>query len=150
MRPRVEYSITVPVPASTAFMAFQDLDRLLHRGIYEEAVWVEGVPWQVGSRLRYIITQPIQVTVSAVVSSIDPPHTIGLLNHALGITADQHIYFGPDPKGGTRVQVTMELIGKSFDLSETALGEAANFIVKDSLDSMAALCRRRASSASGK
>jgi hypothetical protein len=149
MRPRVEYSVTVPVPADTAFNAFQNLDRLLHRGIYDEAVWVEGIPWQVGSRVRYVIVRPVRVTVSAVVSSIDPPRAIALLNHGLGVTADQHVFFGPDTKHGTRVHMSMELVGKSFELSERALDEAANFIVKDALDTMAALCRRRGSSASG-
>jgi hypothetical protein len=149
MRPRVEYSVTVPVPASVAFEAFQDLERLLNRGIYEEAVWVEGLPWQVGSRVRYVIVQPVRATISAVVSSINPPHAIALINHALGVTADQHVYFVPDVKRGTLVRMTMELVGKSFELSESAVDDAANFIVKDALDTMAALCQRGASSASG-
>jgi len=150
MLPRVEYSVTVPVPVDAAFKAFLDLERLLHRGIYSEASWVEGASWQVGSRLRYVIVQPVQAIVSAVVTSISPPRAISLLNHALGVTAEQNVSFGPDLKGGTRVRMMMNLIGKSSELSESALHDAVTFIVKDALDTMAALCQQRASSASDK
>jgi len=149
MLPRVEYSVTVPVPVDAAFQAFQDLERLLHRGIYDEASWVEGKPWQVGSRLRYVIVQPVRATVSAVVTSISPPRAISLINHGLGVTGEQNITFGPDLKGGTRVRITMDLVGKSSELSESALHEAIALVLKDALDSMAALCQQRASSTPG-
>jgi len=149
MLPRVEYSVTVPVPVDAAFQAFQDLERLLHRGIYDEVLWTEGTPWQVGSRLRYVVVRPIRATVSAVVTSINPPHSISLLDHGLGITAEQNVYFDPDLKRGTRVRMTMDCVGKSSELSESAVHEAVTFITKDALDTMAVLCQRRASSASG-
>jgi hypothetical protein len=83
------------------------------------------------------------------VSSISAPRAISLLNHAMGITAEQNVSFGPDLKGGTRVRMTMDLIGKSTELSESALYDAVTFVTRDALDSMAALCRGRGSSASG-
>jgi hypothetical protein len=141
--------VTVPVSVDAAFQAFQDLERLLHRGIYDEALWVEGKPWQVGSRLRYVVVQPVQTTISAVVTSISPPRAVSLLNHALGVTAEQNVHFGPDLKGGTRIRMTMDLVGKSSELSEAAVREAVTFITRDALDTVVALCQRRASSASG-
>jgi len=149
MLPRFEYTVTVPVSVDGAFKAFQNLDRLLHRGIYEEAVWVEGEPWQVGSRVRYVIAQPVPATVSTVVTAISPPRSISLLNHALGVTAEQHVSFGPDLKGGTRVRMTMELFGKSTELSDSALHDAVEFVMRDALDTMSALCRRGDAATSG-
>jgi hypothetical protein len=142
MLPRVEYSVTVPVSVDAAFQAFQDFGRLLHRGIYDEASWVEGVPWQVGSRLRYVVVKPVPATVSAVVTSISPPRAIGLLNHGLGVTAEQNVSFGPDLKGGTRVRIIMEFIGKSSDLSESTVQEAITFLTRDALDTVVELCWR--------
>ncbi len=104
-------------------------ERLLNRGIYDEALWVEGKPWQVGSRVRYIVVRPIETTISAVVTSTSPPRAISLLNHALGVTAEQTVTFGPDLKGGTRVRMTMNLIGKSSELSEAAIHEAVTFLI---------------------
>jgi hypothetical protein len=149
MLPRVEYSVTVQVPVDAAFQVFLDLERLLHRGIYDEASWVEGAPWQVGSRVRYVISRPVPATISGVVTSISPPRAVSLLNHALGITTEQNVSFTPDLKGGTRVRMTMDLIGKSPELSDKAVVDAVTFVTRDALDSMAALCRRRPSSATG-
>jgi hypothetical protein len=147
MLSRVEYSVTVPVTVDVAFKAFLDLDRLLHRGIYTEASWIEGKPWQVGSRLRYVVVRPVETAISAVVTSIVPPREVSLLNHALGVTADQHVYFAPDLNGGVSVRMTMDLVGKSTVLSEKALHDAAVFITKDALDTMVAHIRRPKSAA---
>ncbi len=149
MLSRVEYSVTVPVPVDAAFLAFQNFERLLHRGIYEAVSWVEGKPWQVGSRVRYVVVHPVPTTISAVVTSISAPRAISLLNHALGVTAEQYVSFGPDLKGGTRVRIAMDLIGKSSELSEAALHEAVTFLIKDALDSLVAFCQQRPSSAAG-
>lgn len=149
MLPSVDYSVTVPVPVDEAFRAFQNLDRLLNRGIYEEAVWTEGAPWQVGSRLRYLLVQPVRATISAVVTAISPPRSVDLINHALGVTAEQHVSFGPDLKGGTRIRMTMTLVGKSDELSESELQKTAQFVTHDALDTVVAYCQRRPSSAPG-
>jgi hypothetical protein len=151
MLPNVNYSITVPVAVDAAFRAFQNLQRLLHRGIYEEAVWTEGLPWQAGSRVRYVLVRPVRATISAVVTAISPPRSVDLLNHGLGVTAEQHVSFGPDLKGGTRVRMTMTLIGKSSELSEAEIQTAVTFITRDALDTIVADCQSQsANSTSGK
>ena len=152
MLPRVEYSVNVPVSVDAAFHAFKNLNRLLHRGIYQEASFVEGKPWEVGSRLRYVVIKPVQATISAVVNSLSAPRAISLLNHALGVTVEQHVTFGPDLQGGTRVRVTMDPIGESTELPEATIDEALKFLTRDALDTVVALCNEnegRNSSASG-
>lgn len=149
--PVVDYAVTVPVPVDEAFRAFLDLTRLLNRGIYEEATWTEGEPWQVGSRVRYVVVKPVGATITAVVTAISPPRAVDLLNHALGVTAEQHVSFGPDLKGGTRIRMTMTMVGKSTELSESELQETATFITRDALDTVVAYCRQnRARSAPGR
>src|SRR5260370_24281677 len=134
MLPRVEYSVSVPVPVDVAFQAFQDLERLFHSGLYAEASWIEGAPWQVASRLRYVVVQPVRATVSAVVTSISPPHAVGLLNHGLGITAEQNVAFGPDLRGGTRIRMTMDFFGTSSELSQSGIHGAITFLTPDAPD----------------
>jgi len=147
---RIEHSVRVPVPPDVAFDAFCRLERLLQRGIYDEACWVEGKPWQVGSRIRYSVTTPIRVTISAVVTSCIPAQSVGLLNHALGITVEQYANFDRDTRGGTRVRMTMEFVGKSPELSDEAVHQTITFLTRDALDTMAALCEQGgASLASG-
>jgi hypothetical protein len=149
--PSVEYSVTVPVSVDVAFQSFQNLDRLLNRGIYEEAVWTEGAPWQVGSRVRFLMVQPLRTTISCLVAEISPPRSIALISHALGITAEQHVSFGPDLKGGTRIRTILNLVGKTTALLESELEKTAALITRDALDTVVADCQqRRASSAPGK
>jgi len=99
MLPRTDYSVVVPVSVELAFRAFGDLERLLHREIYDEASWIEGNPWQVGSRIRYVVTKPIHATISAVVTSYEPPRYVALLNHGMGITAEQQVTFATSYEG---------------------------------------------------
>lgn len=150
MLPGVDYSVTVPASVDVAFRAFQNFDRLLHRGIYEEVVWTEGAPWQVGSRPRYVIVKPLRTTISAVVTAVSPPRSIDLINHALGVIAEQHVSFGPDLKGGTRIHMTVNLVGKSTEVSESELRQVVTFLTRDALDTVVAYCRqRRANSGPG-
>ncbi|PYX20800.1 MAG: hypothetical protein DMG82_20915 [Acidobacteria bacterium] len=136
MLPRVEYSVTAPASPEEVWLAFSDLSRLLGRGIYSEAVWTEGPPWQVGSRLRYVVLHPLKATVSAVVSLSEPPLKVGLINHALGITAQQLVTFSRVKSDTTRVIMTMDFVGESMAPTPIDVGAALRFYTHDALDTM--------------
>ena len=136
MLPRVEYSVTAPASPEQVWLAFSDLSRLLGRGIYSEAVWTEGTPWSVGSRLRYVVLHPVEATVSAVVSLSEPPFKVGLINHALGVTAQQLVTFSRVNPNTTRVMMTMEFVGESTSPTPIDVADALRFFTHDALDSM--------------
>jgi len=136
MLPRVEYSVTAPASPEEVWLAVSDLSRLLGRGIYSEAVWTEGPPWQVGSRLRYVVLHPLKATVSAVVSLSEPPLKVGLINHALGITAQQLVTFSRVKSDTTRVIMTMDFVGESMAPTPIDVGAALRFYTHDALDTM--------------
>jgi hypothetical protein len=85
----------------------------------------------------------VRTTISGVVTAISPPRSIDLINHALGITAEQHVSFGPDLKGGTRIRMTLNLVGKSTELSESDLQKTVTFITRNALDTVVADCQQR-------
>jgi polyketide cyclase/dehydrase/lipid transport protein len=150
MLPRTDYSVVVPVSVELAFRAFSDLERLLHREIYEEVSWIEGSSWQVGSRIRYVVTKPVRATISAVVTSYEPPRYVALLNHGMGVTAEQQVIFTGSLHGDTRVRMVMDFVGKSPDLPEDVIQQAITLYTHDALDTMAALCNKwKAASSSG-
>ena len=136
MLPRVEYSVTASASLEKVWLAFSDLSRLLGRGIYSEAVWTEGPPWQVGSRLRYVVLHPLKATVSAVVSLSEPPLKVGLINHALGITAQQLVTFSRVKSDTTRVIMTMDFVGESMAPTPIDVGAVLRFYTHDALDTM--------------
>lgn len=140
----------MPVSVDAAFRAFQNFDRLLHRGIYSEIAWTEGKPWETRSRLRFVLEKPIPAEISAVLASISSPRALVLIYHALGVTAEQHVTFGPDLKGGTRLHVTIEFVGKSKEFSEETVHDVISFLAKDALDSVAETCRPQGAGSSSR
>ncbi len=146
MLPRIEYAVTAPATPEELCAAFCDLNRLLGRGIYSEAAWTGGPPWQVGSRLRYVIAKPVATTVSAVVTAFEPPSKIGLLNHALGITVQQQVTFIRLNSSTTRVAIVMDSVGESTAGPSFDAHDALEFFARDALDTMLARWERQKSS----
>jgi len=143
MLPRIEYSVRARASPAFLWEAFCDLSRLLGRGIYTEATWTEGKPWQVGSRLRYVVAQPVAATVSAVVTLFEPYSKIGLLNHAMGVTVQQLVLFVPIDRNRTRVAMVMDAVGEPTSLTPEATSSALEFFTKDALDTMLARYREK-------
>jgi hypothetical protein len=146
MLPRIEYSVTARTSPDQLWEAFCDLNRLLNRGVYREATWIEGLPWQLGSRVRYTVEKPLPAVISSVVTSIDPPRRISIINHSLGITADQIVTFNTFPSGNTRVTMIMEFVGDSSEFAPETVAEVINFLTRDALDSMIARWQQKAQS----
>jgi hypothetical protein len=138
MLPHIEYSVTARTSPEQLWEAFCDLSRLLNRGTYTDATWIEGQPWQVGSRVRYTLEKPVAAVILSVITAVDPPRRISLINHSLGITADQIVTFYAFPSGTTRVSMVIEFVGESNQLTPQAVVDAIDFLTKDALDSMIA------------
>ena len=147
MVPRVEYSVTAPAAPEQLWEAFCDLSRLLGRGIYSEAVFTEGQPWREGSRIRYVVLHPLQATVTAVVTLCEPAVKVGLLNHALGITAQQLVTFTALKPDSTRVDMIMDFIGESTSPVPFDVKASLQFFCQDALDSMIARWKDKQKSA---
>jgi hypothetical protein len=61
--------------------------------------------------LRYVVVQPVEATVTAVVTDSEPPVKVGLLNHALGVTDQQILVYTP-LQDSTRVDLVMDSVGQ--------------------------------------
>ena len=136
MLPRIDYSVAAQAPAEQLWEAFCDLSRLLNRGTYTCATWIEGMPWQAGSRLRYTLEKPLATVIQSVVTSVEPPRRISIINHALGITADQIVTFNTFPSGTTRVRMVIEFVGESNELAPQGVIDTIELLTRDALDSM--------------
>jgi len=143
MLPRIEYSVSARTSPEQLWEAFCDLTRLLNRGTYTDATWIEGQPWQVGSRVRYTLEKPLAAVILSVITSVDPPRRVSIINHSLGITADQIVTFYTFPSGTTRVTMMIEFVGQSNELAPQAVVDAINFLTRDTLDSMIARWQKK-------
>lgn len=137
---RVEYSVMVPVPPVLAFRSFCDFKRLLNRNLYAEAAWIEGAPWHPGSRARFVVLHPVAAVISAVVSSCDPPNSVSLIHHGLGITAEQQVTFRMEGKDATMVRIVLEAIGRSREISDAEVQRGIEFLTRDALDTLLPNC----------
>ena len=144
MLQRVEYSVVVPVPPVLAFRAFCDLNRLLDRGVYTEAGWIQGAPWQEGSRCRYVVMKPVAAVITAVVTTCEPPSAVSVLNHGLGITADQHVTFRATSAQSTTVRMVVEALGTSREIAEQEAQRVIEFLAHDALDTIIPACEQLA------
>jgi hypothetical protein len=143
MLPRIEYFVTAHAPAEQLWEAFCDLSRLLNRGTYIDATWIEGQPWRVGSRMRYTLAKPIPAVIQSVITSLERPRRVSIINHSLGITADQIVTFNSFPSGTTRVTMSIEFVGESRELAPQGVVDAIRFLTHDALDSMLVRWRER-------
>lgn len=146
MLPRIEYTATVPVSVDEAFRTFQDLSRHVRYGVCSEVSWIEGEPWQVGSRLRYSLTTPPAILLSVVIAC-EPPRAVSIIHHAQGVTTEEHVLFNPDRKGAARVRMTFEFVGEPHGMSEDAVREVIATAAKGAFDSVVESCRVRGNSA---
>jgi hypothetical protein len=85
--------------------------------------------------LRYVVVQPVEATVTAVVTDSEPPVKVGLLNHALGVTDQQILVYTP-LQDSTRVDLVMDSVGQWTAPDSFDVAKALDFFAKDTLDTM--------------
>jgi hypothetical protein len=73
--------------------------------------WTQGEPWKKGSRLRIEILKPIHTHVDHVILVCDPGKRVAWIDHALGTTMEQWVFFEPLSNGGTRIHTWAEFTG---------------------------------------
>ena len=79
--------------------------------LYGEIRWTKGEPWRRESRLSIKVAEPIGVTLDHVITQCVPGVKVGWIDHALGTTMEQWVFFEADPDGGTLVRTWAEFTG---------------------------------------
>jgi hypothetical protein len=93
--------------------------------------------------MRYTLAQPIPAVIQSVITSLERPRRVSIINHSLGITADQIVTFSSFPSGTTRVTMSIEFVGESKALAPQGVVDAIEFLMRDALDSMLARWREK-------
>ena len=79
--------------------------------LYDDIQWTKGEPWQEGSHLSIRAAKPIGVTLDQVITVCVPAEKVAWIDHAVGTTMEQWVFFESRPGGGTRVHTWGELTG---------------------------------------
>jgi hypothetical protein len=106
-----DFQVVVDCPLEIVFDVYADIERWRHRNLFGDIKWVQGNPWEEGSRLRIETLAPIRTTVDQVVQHFSPKESVSYLSHVLGITIETRIHFTDIPPQQTAIRVGMQLVG---------------------------------------
>jgi hypothetical protein len=106
-----EFQIVLNSPLDTVFSIYVDVDRWRNRDLFGEIRWVQGKPWEEGSRLRIETLKPIRANVDQVVQHFAPKESVSYLSHVFGITCETRVIFTPLSPDQTAIHVVMNLVG---------------------------------------
>jgi hypothetical protein len=101
-----------------------DTERWCNRNLFGEIRWVQGKPWEEGSRLRIETRSPIRTSIDQVVQHFKANESVSYLSHVIGITCETRVTFTPVSASQTAVNVVMQLVGTASRALDFALAPA--------------------------
>jgi hypothetical protein len=106
-----DFQVVLEAPLETVFAIYIDVERWRNRIHFGDIRWVQGQPWEEGSRLRIETKVPIRSVVDQVVQHFSPNDSVSYLSHVFGITCETRVIFTRVSAQQTAINVTMNLVG---------------------------------------
>jgi hypothetical protein len=101
---RFQYGVKTNASRQQAWEVFRDWRRWdRFADIYGAIRWCEGKAWEAGSRLQIEVLRPVRTVVNHVITSCEPAHRVGWIDHSLGVVLAQWVTFEELANEGTRV-----------------------------------------------
>jgi hypothetical protein len=106
-----QFQVVLECPVETAFAVYTDIERWRNRNVFGDIQWVQGKPWEEGSRLRIETRVPLRSSIDQVVQHFSPLESVSYISHVLGITAETRVTFQRVSNRQTTIHVGMHLVG---------------------------------------
>ena len=140
---RFEYSVITKAPQEVAWKVFSDWKLWPQfSDFYQDIRWTKGEPWQEGSRLSIVAAKPIRVTLDHVITMCEPPARVAWIDHAIGVTLEQWVFFDRVPEGGTLVRTWAEFTGITTVIAGRKIKDVLLEFTRTWYDRYAAECDR--------
>lgn len=110
--PSFEFEVAVRAPLELAFSIYTDIERWRNRSVFGDIHWVQGAPWEEGSRLEVETRSPFPSKVDQVVQHFSANESVGYLSHVFGITTETHVMLVRISAMETLMRIRMQLLGK--------------------------------------
>ena len=128
-----------------AWQVFSDWTQWPHFSeFYEDIRWTKGEPWAEGSRLCIRGRPPFEVTLDHVIICCVPAEKVAWIDHALGTSLEQWVYFEPQPGGDTLVRTWAEFTGVMPRIAGYSIKEVLTEFTDKWYSRYAAACNRAA------
>ncbi len=109
---RLEYAISAKCRPEQAWEKFSKIEQWpWWSPVIGKAKWVEGQPWQVGSRFYMEVGRPKTCAVKAVITESAPPNRMAWRARFTGATAQHWFSFEPQPDGSTLLKTWEDFHG---------------------------------------
>lgn len=139
-----EFQVVMDCPLETVFTIYVDTDRWRHRGVFGDIRWVQGTPWEEGSRLRIETLSPIRATVDQVLQHFERNHGVAYISHVFGMTCETRVTFTPVSVAQTVIRVSMQLVGTTSRFLGFALEPAVARATKGFFEDLKRECEAAA------
>jgi hypothetical protein len=106
-----DFQVVLNAPLEKVFAIYIDVDHWRNRVHFGDIRWVQGKPWEEGSRLRIETKVPIRSVVDQVVQHFSPNDSVSYLSHVFGITCETRVTFTRVSAQRTAINVIMSLVG---------------------------------------
>jgi hypothetical protein len=121
---KFEYSVITKASPSLAWFVFSDTHRWnTFANVYGEVRWIEGIPWESGSRLKIELLRPVYAVIDHVITTCVPGKKVGWIDHALGVALAQWVTFEERPLIGTIVRTWGEVIHSGITIGGRTVEE---------------------------
>jgi hypothetical protein len=139
-----DFQIVLQCPLETVFSIYVDIDRWRNRNLFGDIRWVQGKPWEEGSRLRIETRVPVRSTVDQVVQHCSPNESVSYLSHVFGMTCETRVTFTRVSVRETAINVVMQLVGAPSRALGFALAPAITKATKGFFEELRKECEAAA------
>jgi hypothetical protein len=140
---RFEYSVITKASPALAWLVFSDIHRWnSFANVYGELRWVDGYPWEPGSRLQIEILRPVHAVIDHVITTCVPGKKVGWIDHAIGVAMAQWVTFEELPLEGTRVHTWGEIVHSGISIGGRSVDELIASFTQTWYESFRVACNR--------
>jgi len=140
---RFEYSVVTKASPALAWLVFSDLHRWNNfANVYGELRWVDGAPWEPGSRLKIELLRPVNAVIDHVITTCVPGKKVGWIDHAIGVAMAQWVSFEERPMEGTRVHTWGEIVHSGMTIGGRTVEELVASFTRTWYESFCLTCNQ--------
>ena len=108
----LEYSAVAQCRPEHCWQVFQNLNEWSGwLDAVGQARWIEGAPWQKGSRFEFHLSQPRPATITPTITDIEIPYKVIWVGKGMGVTGEHAFVFAPQADGTTRITTMQRYSG---------------------------------------
>ncbi|MBI2683625.1 MAG: SRPBCC family protein [Acidobacteriales bacterium] len=139
-----EYRLEVPGKPAQAFAVLTDWEAWRHSTVWGDIQWIEGEPWQPGSRRRMEALVPFRYSVEQKILHFSAPQTFTAVTHGYGFTNTITFWLQEARQDTTRIEIQLDMAGVTATLFGVAIDQLISRFMEAYVKELRERCVRAA------